>query len=307
MRGKSFYKCMSRAKYWCFTINNYTEEEYEQLKRVRESGNDVGYIICGIERGEAGTPHLQGYVEFTKRKRLAGVKRVPGFSRAHLELRKGTQEQAVNYCTKDGRYFEEGVKTLESQGKRNDLQEVKEALDSGASIAEIAETHFSSYLRYERSLRNYQMLRRKSTARNVKVYVLWGNPGTGKTRLVFERYPSSYICCDPSLRWFDGYEGQDVILLDDYRGEAAGSFMLRFMDRYPMMLPVKGGFRPLVATKIFITSNMSPPFGHLDIEAAFTRRIRHVWTLKENIYSDENVNQLVEISRVLDLDDAESL
>ncbi|KAH3701634.1 hypothetical protein DPMN_076624 [Dreissena polymorpha] len=57
------------AKNWCFTVNNYTDEEY---KAIREF--DCGYLIVGEERGEEqGTPHLQGYIQLHKKMRRTGL------------------------------------------------------------------------------------------------------------------------------------------------------------------------------------------------------------------------------------------
>ena len=80
-----------QSKRWCFTLNNYTEEEYNELKEV-----DCKYIVIGKGVGESGTPHLQGFVIFSNTKRLAAVKRING--RAHWEKARGTSEQAADYC-----------------------------------------------------------------------------------------------------------------------------------------------------------------------------------------------------------------
>lgn len=85
---------------WCFTINNYTEEELKALTDNITEDN-VKFGIAGLEVGDSGTPHIQGFLSFRKRCRLAGVKRVVG-SRAHIEPAMGNDEQNEDYCTKDG-------------------------------------------------------------------------------------------------------------------------------------------------------------------------------------------------------------
>lgn len=81
------------SRYWCFTLNNYTDEEVEQLM----DGN-FGNIVFGYEKGENGTPHLQGYIEFEKKTRPSETIKN---KRIHWEKRKGSREEAFNYCIKD--------------------------------------------------------------------------------------------------------------------------------------------------------------------------------------------------------------
>ena len=106
-----------RAKHWCFTLNNYTEEEEAHLKSdfVKEQAT---YIVFGHEFGRNNTPHLQGYVAFKERKRLNQAKNIIG-RRAHLEVMRGTCAEASEYCKKDDTedYFEYG--SLPSSTSKN--------------------------------------------------------------------------------------------------------------------------------------------------------------------------------------------
>lgn len=89
----------SDAKMWCFTINNYTEEELNKL--VQSLNSDDKYVI-GKEVGKEGTPHLQGYIKFYRKCRLTALKKLN--ERAHWEKCKGNEKDNVKYCTKDGKY-----------------------------------------------------------------------------------------------------------------------------------------------------------------------------------------------------------
>lgn len=87
------------SKYWCFTLNNYKDEELETLETIfREAGE----FIYGKEVGESGTRHLQGYIEFFVKVRPS--ERIKD-KRIHWEKRKGSKIQAVEYCKKDGNYI----------------------------------------------------------------------------------------------------------------------------------------------------------------------------------------------------------
>lgn len=97
------------SQYWVFTLNNYTAtEEKHILSLVVPQGNDgpvAQYLCVGREVGANGTPHLQGYIEFTSRTRFSTAKRHIN-ARVHLEKRKGNASQAAEYCKKDGDYEE---------------------------------------------------------------------------------------------------------------------------------------------------------------------------------------------------------
>lgn len=118
-------------KHWCFTINNWTAEELDQIVEglTRDDGVQIWeYLVVGREEGENGTPHLQGYGILKTKLRLRNVKLLPGFARAHLESARGTPKQASDYCKKEGDFEEFGDLPVSQQGKRNDIEDFKEWL-----------------------------------------------------------------------------------------------------------------------------------------------------------------------------------
>lgn len=110
------------AKRWCFTLNNPSAGEQQALLDARDT---FQYLVIGRERGDSGTPHLQGFFILQTKLRLANVKALNGFQRAHLEKARGTNEQASQYCKKDGDFDEHG-ELPSNQGKRSDFEELKE-------------------------------------------------------------------------------------------------------------------------------------------------------------------------------------
>lgn len=147
----------------------------------------------------------------------------------------------------------------------------------GASELEIAEEHFGKWCIYRRSFDKYKALIQDNGIRlQLRVIVLWGQAGTGKTRYCYDQFPELYSCPDSSLKWFDGYQGESTVLIDDYRGTADESFLLKLLDIYPLQVPVKGGFAQWRAQTILITSNTIFPFGHIPIEEPFRRRVHKI-------------------------------
>lgn len=138
---------MSRAKHWQFTINNYTDDDEDQLATLGSSP-DVRYLIYGKEVGASGTPHLQGHVSFECQRRFSKVKeRLP--DGAHLEVVRLLQHH-IEYCKKDGSYREYGTPPDPSQsGKRNDYDEFRATVASGVfESPELREKHPSIMARY---------------------------------------------------------------------------------------------------------------------------------------------------------------
>lgn len=94
----------SGARNWCFTLNNPTEDEFKDLFRY----DIINYIVIGHEYcPKTNTPHLQGYVQFKNKMRLITIKNKFN-ERGHFEKQKGTVEEAINYCKKDGNFYEDG-------------------------------------------------------------------------------------------------------------------------------------------------------------------------------------------------------
>jgi len=144
---------MSRAKNWCFTLNNYTADQEAAIAATVESG-EAEYVVVGREVGESGTPHLQGFIVFQKRKRLSQVRDLLA-NNAHLEVARLPKE-AAEYCKKDGDFKEYGSFDADTKGKRNDLEAFKEDVKAGMlKLDAIRETHSSVYARYPRFCLEY--------------------------------------------------------------------------------------------------------------------------------------------------------
>lgn len=267
---------MSAAKNWSFTINNYTEADLEKLAGA---ATECTYLVVGKEVGASGTPHLQCFASLKVRKRLTQVKQL--FSaRGHFEKSKGSPEQNRVYCVKDGDFVEYGTVPV-GRGRRTDLIDVKTAIDSGLSREEVIEEFFSVYAKHHRFFDSYIALKQPARKWETENVVFWGKTGTGKTRQVYQYHEEADIYKHPGDRWFDGYTGQPIVLFDDFTGGVFPlSYLLQLMDRYPMRVPVKGGFVQWVPRKIYFTSNIDPKEWYMhaiqEHQNALKRRIKTV-------------------------------
>jgi len=120
---------MAGSRRWCWTLNNYQDDELETVRNLYDRNRDlVRYLVYGFEVGESGTPHLQGFVVFKVPVRLERAKRLVG-ARCHFESARGTNQQASNYCKKEGEFEEFGSVPVGQGGKRTDIDEIIEWLD----------------------------------------------------------------------------------------------------------------------------------------------------------------------------------
>jgi len=93
----STVKQISPALRWCFTLNNYTAEDVSSIVPIIQA--HATKWVVGFEVGESGTPHLQGFIRFKTKKRPMTI--FSSFRGIHWEKCKGTDQQNLEYCSKD--------------------------------------------------------------------------------------------------------------------------------------------------------------------------------------------------------------
>lgn len=238
-----------RLRNWCFTCNNYSIDDINSLINCGHS-----YLIFGKEIGEKGTPHLQGYIEFDSGKTFESMKKIN--NRCWFGARAGNQQEAINYCKKDGDFQEFG--SPKQQGKRSDIEIVKEMVKENKNMKEIFNevSSFQALKVAEIGLRLFE------SKRNWKSKVTWcfGSSGAGKSKYCYDVLKNKEVWWSgKNLKWWDGYDKHEYIVLDDFRADFCTFHeLLRILDRYPYTIEVKGGTRQLLAKEIYITSIFSP-------------------------------------------------
>lgn len=240
-----------------------------------------------------GNAHWQSYVEFRSPQRPAGAAKLLG-GVGHFCVRGGTREEAIAYCKKKesavpDTFQEFGdparVEQGKAQGKRSDLQVIAEAIQDGVQPDEIAELNPVAYIRYNRGIEKLHRAINRNNRRTwwTSLVIIWGPPGTGKTRQVWAREGVDNVYAMPERQpgqpvWFDGYTGQRAVLIDDLEpGDYRLGSLLRWSDRYPCQVPIKGSHVELLAKRLYITSNHDPrqwfPQYQGNIPPALQRRI----------------------------------
>lgn len=244
---------------YCFTLNNFTE--FEKNDAIRFIQSHCKYGIFQSETGESGTPHLQGYFQLSKKNRMSWLKST--FSaRAHYECAKGTWEQNKDYCSKEEarmpgtEVFEHGRPP--ETGKRNDLAPVVESVLAKRSIGDIALDHPEEFIKFSRGILTLAAAVAEPRTWKTEVFWFYGPTGTGKSLRAFEMAPNAYWKAG-GTKWWDGYDGQEDVIIDDYRCDLCPFHeLLRLLDRYPMRVEFKGGSTHFRARRVFITTPSSP-------------------------------------------------
>lgn len=243
-----------QGKHWCFTINNPKDEDNKILLE------EVEYMVVGNEVGNKGTKHWQGYVCFKNRKLLTAVKKL--LPRAHLEMMRGTPQEAADYCKKDGDWTEEGK--LPAPQCAAGGQAVREKWDTAKRLAiagDIESIDSSIYIHHYNTLKRIKADHAPKIASIPTLDNEWhyGPTGTGKSRKVRELYPNAFI--KDANRWWDGYSGEEVVIIEDIDKYdlKLGRYIKLWGDHYAFPADFKHqGKLDIRPKKIILTSNYEP-------------------------------------------------
>ncbi len=271
-------------KKWCFTWNNPDD------LTLPGQMPDIKYLVCQYESGLLGTPHIQGFVWFTRGKRLSAVRRlIP----CHWIGARGTVNQNYDYCTKEeGRIagpWEVGIRPGGNGHVIHRKYELlQEDLDDGMKMNEVSVNHFEMYLKHAQSIQRYRL--QKLPPRDFKstVIFMFGPRNSGKTYYV-KLFDKDYWR-KPLGPWFDYYDGQKTALYDDFLSTSYGKIQghLQAFDKYKYIGKVHFGYCQFRPEVIFVTSNLQPHelFPQLQVNApelvkAFWNRVDMMMKFEE--------------------------
>lgn len=280
------------ARAWCLTIGN--------VEHPLAISDHIRYLCWQRERGsDSEYEHLQVYAEFDKPQRPPAAARHLGLdireSRGyslHIAPRKGSQAQAIEYCSSafycrkhscgdsgpdfcrcgreesKGRVagpWELGTK-LGTRGGQRDNSVVSQGVEmrrlarSGASRQELTDNFPCMAIRYSKFVDACLI----EAMRNIpkippQVYWLHGPSGCGKSRLAAAVLPSDTYFKPPDSKWFDGYDRQRVVVFNDLRKSTFSfSYLLELFDRYRIIVETKGGHSVFNSPCVIVTCSKPP-------------------------------------------------
>lgn len=246
------------ARYWIGTI------PYETWIFPNPLPSHIAYIKGQQEIGEeTGYHHVQVLVIFKTAVRLSAVRK--SFE-GHFEITRS--EAASQYVWKEATrvadsQFEIGVLPMR-RNNATDWETIRKQAEEGNLQAIPPDI----YIRCYNQLRRISSDNAKCVAMERTCFVFWGRTGTGKSRRAWDEAGMEAYSKDPQTKWWDGYQGQQNVVIDEFRGAISISHLLRWLDRYPVRVECKGSAMPFVSSKIWITSNLDPRNWYADLDAA---------------------------------------
>ncbi|AWW06123.1 MAG: helicase [Cressdnaviricota sp.] len=256
----------SRGRAFCFTLNNYDDEDIERLDRL-----ECQYLVYGYEEAPStGTPHLQGYIYWANAKTFKVVARM---FKWHIELAGGTPDQNFDYASKEGEYYERGVKPLAKEANGQAEKERWDLARAAAKEGKFEDIPSEMYIRYQNSFKRMRIedLDKAVDLPTREKYGLWiwGPPGVGKSHKARNDYQDLYL--KDMNKWWDGYQGEKNVLIDEIcpTDHFMGAYIKKWADKWTFSAEYKGGRKVIRPELIIITSNYSVDevFHGKDLEA----------------------------------------
>lgn len=251
----------------------------------------IRFWISGLEHcPTTNRIHLQCYFETLEKMTITGVKSFlfQLFNiHPHFEAKSpnSTPQQCVDYSLKDDTLIlEYGVMAQASQKVMKESEQVTQMILSGASLKKIAQAHPEYYMRCSRGIKELKSILSaeedydvpRDFRSQVKVYI--GPTGCGKSH--YAKHEDKATWTHSGDRWFDGYQGQEVVLFDDFEGIKSGipyRKLLQLTDCYSHQVPVKNSFANWRPRVIIFTTNVEPSSWYPD-EADTSHLLRRIAT-----------------------------
>lgn len=266
-----------QSRKWALTINHPADAglEHGKIAELLQRFSPAYYCMAD-EIATTGTYHTHIFVYAPSPMRFSTIKK--RFPIAHIEKAYGTVRDNRDYIAKQGKWAETDKAETAVPGTFEEFGEApSEASEKSPMMAKLIEDVQDGKSNVEIILdnpklgfkvRDIDLLRQTLTAeqfvaqnRQLTVYYLYGATGAGKTRSIYVENDPREIYRVTNYRQsrgisFDGYSGQRVLVLEEFRGQIQIGDLLNYLDIYPLMLPARYNDRVACYTKVYITSNI---------------------------------------------------
>ena len=243
---------------------------HETIKDTLGEFSLVYWCMCD-EIGKEGTPHTHiffiansGVMFDTVQKRFYG---------AHIDKVLGSNEDNYNYVRKLGEKYADKAETNlpdtfeewgelppDRKGASRLSEEILEMIENGCSEYDIIQSYPAAINKISNIRQTKEVFDRekyKNEKRDIKVYYLWGKSGVGKTRSVMDKYGYSNVYRVTDYKHpFDDYQGQKIIVFEEFRGQIEIENMLNYLDIYPLSLPCRYANKIAMYDTVYIITNI---------------------------------------------------
>ncbi|QHQ63642.1 hypothetical protein Ana3638_04910 [Anaerocolumna sedimenticola] len=262
-----------RNRKYQLTFNNPDKHKKTSHQSIKETLKQWENLIYWCMADEiAKTLHTHLFIQFKNPIYFSSIKKA--FPTAHIEEAQGTAKENKLYIIKEGKwaetekgttnlkdtYEEWGTIPEQGQGKRNDLMNLYQMIKDGYSNVEILENNPDNILnlqhidkaRLEILSNQYKSERRL----NLVVTYVSGKTGYGKSRHILDSHGDANVYRVTDYKHaFDTYNGEDVIVFEEYRSDLPIGNMLNYLDVYPLQLPARYNNRQACYNFVYIVSN----------------------------------------------------
>lgn len=261
----------SRLRSWVGTWNNpdMNDDEFRIYLGKLYEDEVIQYAVFQRESAPTtGTQHYQWFISFVRPVYFKKVKEL--FPKCHFAPMKSTPDLCRAYCRKEESRLSGPYEVGEflGQGKRSDIARAIELLKSGASLKDIDELYPTVSVTYGHKLSEYyyrlknapkiSRLEKCATQwRNLEIIYIYGPPRTGKSTSVRYSTAQDELFCVTQYdqNMFDGYNGQSVLLIDEFYSQIQLTRINQILEPSPMLLNVKNSRVQAAYDKVYIISN----------------------------------------------------
>lgn len=230
-----------------------------------EFSDETRYCIWSKEKcPETGRLHYQIFMKFKKAVTLKHINTIwgKGIKVLHCDA---SDEANIMYASKEETHVEGPWEFGENckERERVDLKKVYADIKNGKTVDELTEDNPDLYHMYGRTITKLETIQNRRKFRTWMTTCDWyyGETGTGKSEEAFKDFSpeTHYVGCVEDGGFWDGYSGQKIVILDDFRGEISYAQLLKLIDKNPTYVKKKGIERyPFLSEKIIITSSLHP-------------------------------------------------
>jgi hypothetical protein len=293
----------------------YLKKYMNALERKIDADTDnIRGAVFQLEKSEDKVFHVQGFFQFSHQKSLSAAKKYLQLSDNQRFVRLtpiNNIERSIMYCCKKGEWtnaegqkhfsetFGEAIKIRLDQiiakgskiaTNKDAAKYVMDALTKKQDFLEFAKENPESASRHRcffNQLYFEESYLERSSLGYIKIEarIHYGDSNTGKTKRVFDEFGYDNVFSlelDKQGTWFNGYKKQKVLLIDEYSSKLLPRYkLLKYLDGYPLKLPIKGGFVMAFWHVVILTTNKNVIY-ELERDPALARRFDTVDSFSAN-------------------------